>query len=72
MTLATARLLVGRKIVSFELNSWKDPSGTHYNPIIKLDNGAWISFSVTETDMGAEYGVEPSYHPHGLRPKESP
>jgi hypothetical protein len=70
VTLATARLLVGRKIVGFELNSWKDENGTHYNPIITLDNGASISFSVTETESGAEYGAEPSYHPFGLRPKE--
>jgi hypothetical protein len=67
MKLATARLLVGRRIVAFDRRAFTDGSGkqcaTHHDPIFTLDNGARITFSVTETDSGSCYGVEPNYHP---------
>lgn len=62
MTTASARLLVGRTIVGFELNPWTDEDGRrHHNPILRLDNGATVQFSVTEAS--GDYGVTPSYFP---------
>lgn len=63
MTLATARLLIGHTIVAFDARPWRDPNGMHYAPRITLDNGAVLTFSVTETDSGDCYGVSPDYHP---------
>lgn len=64
MTRATARLLVGRRIVAFDLRPFDGGPGrgTHYDPVLTLDNGAKLAFSATETDVG-EYGIDPSYHP---------
>lgn len=62
MTLATARLLVGRAIVAVELRPFTDGrGGTAYDPVITLDNGARLTFSVAETAVGV-YGVDPNYH----------
>ena len=69
MTLATARLLVGRTIVGFECEPWRDANGPHYSPCIILDNGARVMFSVTETDSGDCYGISPNYYPRGKQPK---
>lgn len=65
MTLATARLLVGRTIVAFDNGRQVDldDGRVHYQPRITLDNGAVITFSVTESDQGGWYGITPSYHP---------
>lgn len=62
MTLATAKLLVGRTIVAVDLRPWKDEAGTHHNPRFVLDNGAVLLFVVEETDSGDGYGVFPAYH----------
>lgn len=63
--LATARLLVGRTIVAFDNGRMVDPDDgrVHYQPRLKLDNGARVTFTVTETDSGDMYGVRPNYHP---------
>lgn len=68
MTLATARLLVGRKIVAVDLQPFDDLDSagkkikTSYEPRITLDNGAVLSFVVDEIDCGDGYGVVPMYH----------
>jgi hypothetical protein len=64
MKLATARLLVGRTIVAFDNGRLVDPDDgrLHYQPTFTLDNGARVTFSVTETDQGGWYGITPSYH----------
>lgn len=65
---ATAKLLVGRRIVGFRHNPWSDGrGGTAHNPVIELDNGAVLTFTVEETDCG-EYGVCCSYTP-GRNPR---
>ncbi len=75
MTRATARLLVGRRIVGFELRTFSDGDGvleaTHHDPIILLDNGARVTFMVTETDSGDAYGIDPQYHPKKPRKRRS-
>lgn len=69
MTLATARLLVGRKIVAVDLQPFDDCDvtgkkiKTSYEPRITLDNGAVLTFTVDEIDCGDGYGVYPNYHP---------
>jgi hypothetical protein len=73
VTLATARLLVGRKIVAVDLQPFDDcdSSGrkikTSYEPRFILDNGARLTFSVDEIDCGDGYGVRPNYHPRQVR-----
>ncbi len=61
---ANARLLVGRKIVAFDNGRMVDPDDgrVHYQPRITLDNGAIVTFSVTESDQGGWYGITPTYH----------
>ena len=69
MKLATARLLVGRKIVAFDARPFDDGrGGTAHDPCITLDNGAVLVFSVQELEHAAGYGVEPLYH----RPNRKP
>ncbi len=67
MTLATARLLVGRTIVAVDLRPFDGGSPQEirncHDPVITLDNGAQLTFSVQETDSGDGYGVRPNYHP---------
>jgi len=69
MTLATAKLLVGRKIVGFELNGHRDEMisglklGMIYAPVFILDNGARVTFTAQEIDSSDGYGVKPNYHP---------
>lgn len=69
MTLATARLLVGRTIVAFDARPFDDVSErgkkikTCYDPIFTLDSGARVTFMVDETNSGDVYGVKPLYHP---------
>lgn len=48
-----------RKIVKVELQPLRDASGIHYNPVIHLDNGARLLFTVSETDNGGDYGINP-------------
>jgi hypothetical protein len=63
MAIANARLLVGRTITAFHLNSFSDgKGGTAHNPVLYLDNGAKLAFSTEETEVG-EYGVTPLYWP---------
>jgi len=63
MKIATARLLIGRKIVAFDLRPFDDGrNGTAHSPIFTLDNGATITFTTEETDIG-DYGVFPRYFP---------
>lgn len=68
MTLATARLLVGRTIVAVDLHPWDDETTagrklqTCYAPVFTLDNGAKVWFTVQETDNGSTYGIYPTYH----------
>lgn len=55
MTLATARLLVGRAIVAVDLRSYPDGrGGKAYNPVFTLDNGATVTFEIVETDAHNE------------------
>lgn len=62
-TIATARLLVGRKIVAVDLQPFDDDrGGIAHNPRITLDNGAVIFFVAEETDVG-DYGIWPGYQP---------
>ncbi len=69
MTLATKRLLVGRTIVDVDLRAWDDTNdsgrklGKKYDPVITLDNGARLTFTVQELDSGDGYAVKPDYHP---------
>lgn len=63
MTLATAKLLVGRTIVAFDRRPFDDGRGSlAYDPVLVLDNGAHVTFIVQETEAGT-YGVAPCYHP---------
>lgn len=67
MKTADKRLLVGRKIVGFDLHPFDDgKGGKAYAPVITLDNGAAIAFDVDETEVGA-YGVRPLYFSRGLK-----
>lgn len=61
MTLATARLLVGRTIVAVDLGTFDDGrGGGAHDPTFVLDNGARVTFTVEETEAGV-YGVAPTY-----------
>ena len=71
MSTASARLLVGRKIVGFDLRSWSDANGVHHDPRIVLDNGATVTCMVTETEFGDPYGITPLYHSH-KKPRRKP
>jgi hypothetical protein len=60
---ASARLLVGRRIIGFDRRAFPTGRGsTTGNPVIVLDNWARIVFSVTETESLA-YGVNVFYIP---------
>lgn len=62
MTLAIPRLLVGRTIAAVDLRPFTDGrGGKSYRPILTLDNGATIEFTVQETES-SEYGVRPDYN----------
>lgn len=68
MSIATARLLVGRTIVAFDARPFDDPNGICHDPVIVLDNGARVSFVVEETDYGGDYGILPIYTPRKKAP----
>lgn len=52
------RDLVGRTIVAVDLQRFSDgKGGWAFDPVLTLDNGRRLGFSVQETDTG-EYGVE--------------
>ena len=54
----TARALVGRTIVSVRLRACRDGRGGYTaSPIITLDDGSSLSFSVHETESG-DYGID--------------
>ena len=67
MTLATARLLVGRKIVAYDARPFVTGEGSTrricHDPRITLDNGAVLTITVEETEEGACYGARINYHP---------
>jgi hypothetical protein len=76
MTLATARLLVGRTIVAVDLRPFSaeiagEPGVMAHDPILTLDNGARITFLTEETECGS-YGVKPLYHPKPKRTRRTP
>lgn len=63
MVTASARLLVGRKIVAVEMTPTDDgKGGTAHLPRIRLDNGALLTFTTEETEHGW-YGTSIDYHP---------
>lgn len=54
---ASAKQLVGRRIVAFDARPFQDGrGGTAHWPIIWLDDGSFLSFEVEETDTG-DYGI---------------
>jgi hypothetical protein len=61
MTYFIPRWVEGRRIVKVELRSQKDENGTHHDPVFILDNGARVTFLVTESNTGGFYGVQPIY-----------
>lgn len=67
MTQATARLLVGRKIVAYDARPFVTGEGalrrTCHDPRITLDNGAVLTLTVEETEEGSGYGTKVNYHP---------
>lgn len=64
-TSASARLLVGRMIVTYDARPFPDRQGrTAHRPVITLDNGARLIFVTEETDTG-DYGVCAVYVPRG-------
>jgi hypothetical protein len=59
---ASARLLVGRRIVGFVARAERDQDGrTNHDPTIYLDNGARLEFTAEEIFNGSGYGVFPMY-----------
>lgn len=69
MTSASAKLLVGRRITGYDGRRFQGRRSVRgrgrqvaCDPIIILDNGSFLSFTVEETDSG-EYGVCINYHP---------
>jgi hypothetical protein len=70
VTLATAKLLVGRTIIAVDLQPFDDCNDagkkirTCYAPVLTLDNGARVRFSVDETNNGDVYGIRPDYYPN--------
>jgi hypothetical protein len=62
--------IVSRMITRIDLNPFDDGrGGKATNPIITLDDGAQIGFSVQETETG-EYGIEINYFRAGLGKKK--
>jgi hypothetical protein len=63
--LATKQRLVGRRIVDVKLNRFSAGGGRGwtYNPVLVLDNGAVVSFSVDEIESAAGYGITPTLTP---------
>lgn len=64
MTSASAKLLVGRRITAYDARRFLRGRGRQvaHDPIIIIDDGAFLSFTVEETDSG-EHGVRVNYHP---------
>jgi len=66
-THASAKLLVGRRIVGYEphpFESREHPelgSQVAHFPVLTLDNGARLTFATEETEVG-EYGTAIIYH----------
>jgi hypothetical protein len=65
------RWLIGRKIVRVDMNRFdtgrKDRTGKKIiatDPVIHFDNGAYIDFSVQETE--GDYGIAISFHSGAL------
>lgn len=58
---ASARHLVGRRIVAVDMRSFKSGEGRGkrvcHDPVVTLDDGSVLSFVVEETDSGDCYGV---------------
>ena len=55
MNAKQGKKLIGRRIVMYESGRFKDERGWLYDPIIYLDDGSVLKFSVQEG--GSEYGV---------------
>lgn len=75
MTLATAHLLVGRTIVAADLRPFSDGrGGKAYRPVLTLDNGATVEFTVQETDAHGDLDGLPFHDPSdpGVRPEYTP
>jgi hypothetical protein len=57
MSMVSKRQLVGRRIINFDPGSFNDSrGGVAHDPVITLDDGSVLSFSVEETDTG-DYGI---------------
>lgn len=78
MANATQRLLKGRTIVAFDARPF---DGAHvgatytltcHDPVIQLDNGARLTFTVEETESGDTYGVRVVYRPPARNRKPGP
>lgn len=58
MRIPQERELIGKRIVAFEPNTWRDENGqARHNPIIRLDDGSALFFAVEELNSGDGYGV---------------
>lgn len=77
--------LLGRTIVAVEMNTARvrpangGEARTMHQPVIFLDNGASIGFTVEEHPDGAEYGIDIGYarhsrdpHPDAVRLEQKP
>ena len=62
--LATKRRLVGRKIVDVRLRRFAAGGGRGwtYDPVLVLDNGATVTFTVDELESASDYGITPNYY----------
>ena len=61
------RNVVGKRIVSMRLNRFNTGRSTgrggkawSFDPVIELEDGSKITFSVDETEVGS-YGITPTY-----------
>jgi hypothetical protein len=55
------RRIVGKRVRSVRLRSFRDRSGTYSDPMIEFEGGIFLSFHVQETQCGS-YGVELLVH----------
>jgi hypothetical protein len=57
MSMVSKRQLVGRRIIDFDPGTFDDArGGKAHDPVITLNDGSVLSFSVEETDTG-NYGI---------------
>ena len=55
------RIAIGEAITKIDMRPTRDKNGTHYDPVIWLENGASIAFRVSESHDGSFYGVTPIF-----------